>query len=75
MPHSNFKESAHPFNLGVGRYPCGQTFDFTSERDMNMKLQMHRMFCPKPEEGNKLLRAPKKVMALKEQQNNQAERM
>ena len=38
MPHSNFKERSYPFNSGVLTCPCGQTFDFASERDMNIKL-------------------------------------
>ena len=48
MPHSNFKERSHPFNSGAGKCPCSQTFDFASERDMNMKLRMHHKFCSKP---------------------------
>ena len=49
MPHSNFKERAHQFNLGIGKCSCGQTFDFASERDMNMKLQMHCKFGSQPQ--------------------------
>ena len=45
MPHSNFKEKSQEFNTGVGKCPCGQTFEYTSERDMKMKLRMHRRFC------------------------------
>ena len=40
MPHSNFKERSQEFNTGVGKCPCGQTFEYTSERDMKMKLRM-----------------------------------
>ena len=39
MPHSNFKERSQEFNTGVGKCPCGQTFEYTSERDMKMKLE------------------------------------
>ena len=35
MPHSNFKERSQEFNTGVGKCPCGQTFEYTSERDEN----------------------------------------
>ena len=38
MPHSNFKGKSRTFSLGVGKCSCSQTFDFTSERDMKMKL-------------------------------------
>ena len=73
MPHSSFKERSHTFNSGVGKCPCGQTFDFTSERDQNTKLLMHGKFCSKKAEGSKQRRAPKKAMTLKEQQDDQTE--
>ena len=38
IPHSNFKDKAYEFNSGIGKCPCGQTFEYTSERDMKMKL-------------------------------------
>ena len=38
MGHSIFKERSHPYGSGVGKCPGGQIFDFTSERDMNIKL-------------------------------------
>ena len=38
MTHSNFKERSQDFNTGVGKCPSGQTFEYTSERDMKMKL-------------------------------------
>ena len=75
MPHSNFKERSHQFNLGVGKCPCGQTFDYMSERDMKMKLRMHRKFCSNPPKGFDKIRVPKKAMMLREQQLNEAERM
>ena len=70
MPHSNFKERSHAFNTGVGKCSCGQTFDFTSERDMKMKLRMHRKFCSNPPKGFDKIRAPLKAMTLKEYYNN-----
>ena len=75
MPHSNFKERSHQFNSGVGKFPCGQTFDYASERDMNMKLRMHRKFCFNPPEGFDKTRVPKKTTTLREQQLNEAGRM
>ena len=38
MPHSNFKDKAYAFNTGVGKCPCGKTFEYASERDMKMKF-------------------------------------
>ena len=74
MPHNNFKERSHTFNSGVGKCPCGQTFNFSSERDMNMKLRMHRKFCSKPPESSRQVKKPNKAMRLREQQLNEAER-
>ena len=48
MPQSNFKDKAYVFNLGIGKCPCGQTFKYTSERDMKMKIRMHLRFCSNP---------------------------
>ena len=42
MPHSSFKRKATEFEAGVGKCPCGQTFEYTSERDMKMKLRVYR---------------------------------
>ena len=51
MPHSNFKDKASKFNKGIGKCPCGQTFEYTSERDMKMKLRIHHIFCCNPPKG------------------------
>ena len=75
MPHSNFKERSHTFSSGTGKCSCGQTFDYMSERDMNMKLRMHIKFCPKPPKGFNKIRVTKKATTLREQQLNEAERM
>ena len=75
MPHSNFKERSQEFNTGVGKCPCGQTFEYTSERDMKMKLRMHRRFCSNPPKGFDKIGIPKKAMTLREQQLNEAERI
>ena len=75
MPHSNFKERSQEFNTGVGKCLCGQTFEYTSERDMKMKLRMNCRFCSNPPKGFDKIGIPKKARTLREQQLNEAERM
>ena len=75
MPHSNFKERSQEFNMGVGKCPCDQTFEYTSERDMKMKLRMHRRFCSNHLKGFYKIGILKKATTLREQQLNEAERM
>ena len=75
MLHSNFKERSQEFNTGVVKCPCHQTFECTSERDMEMKLRMHRRFCSNPPKGFDKIRIPKKATTLREQQLNEAERI
>ena len=72
MPHSNFKERSQEFNTGVGKCPCGQTFEYTSERDMKMKL---RRFYSNPPKGFCKIGILKKATTLRKQQLNEAERM
>ena len=73
MPHSTFNERPHPFNSGTVKCPCGQTFNYASERDWYMKLCLHSKVCPKPPEGSKPVRMPKKAMTLREKQQHEAE--
>ena len=75
MPHSNLKERSQEFNSGIGKCPCGQNFEYISERDMKMKLRMHRRFCSNPLKGFDKIGIPKKARTLREQQLNEAERM
>ena len=84
MPHSNFKWKATKFNLRVGKCSCGQTFGRAPqgpgspcalERDMNMKLRMHRKFCYKTPRVFDEIRIPKKATTLRGQQLNEYERM
>ena len=75
MPHSNFKERSQEFNKGIGKCPCGQTFEYTSERDMKMKLRMHCRFCSNPPKGFDKIGIPKKACTMREQQLNEAERI
>ena len=75
MPHSNFKDKAYEFNSGIGKCPCGQTFEYTLERDAKMKLRMYRRFYSIPPKGFDKTGIPKKAMTLREQQLAEAERM
>ena len=75
MPHSNFKERSQEFNTGVGKCSCGQTFEYTSERDMKIKLRIHCRFCSNPLVAFDKIGIPKKATTLREQQFNEAERM
>ena len=75
MPHSNFKDKAYEFNSGIGKCPCGQTFEYKSERDIKMKLQMHLKFCSNPPVAFDKIGIPKKATTLREQQLNEYERM
>ena len=75
MPHSSFKKKAMKFGVGVGRCSCGQTFEYTSERDMKMKLRIYRRFCSNPPVAFDKIRVPNKACTLREQQLNEAERM
>ena len=75
MPHNNFKERSHTFSSGIEKCSCSQTFDYASERDLSMKLQMHLKLCSKPPKGFDKIRVPRKAMTLKEHQNDETERM
>ena len=63
------------FSSGIGKCFCGQTFDYASERDRKMKLQMHHKFCSNPPKGFDEIRVPKKAMTLREQQLNETGRV
>ena len=75
MPHSNFKERSHQFNLGIGKCPCGQTFECESERELAMKHRMHRRFCANPPVAFDNIGILKKACSLREQQLAEAERI
>ena len=75
MPHSNFKDKAYEFNSRIGKCPCGQTFEYTSERDMKMKLRMRHRFRSNPPKRFNKIGIPKKATTLREQQLTEAERM
>ena len=75
MLHSSFKDRAYEFNSGIGKCPCGQTFEYTSERDMKMKLRMHLRFCSNPPVVFDKIKVSKKACTVREQQLNEAERI
>ena len=75
MPHRNFKERSQEFNTGVEKCPCGQTFEYTSERDMKMKFRMHHRFCSNPPVAFDKIGISKKATTLREQQLNETERI
>ena len=75
MPHSNSKDKAYEFNSGIGKCPCGKTFEYTSKRDMKMKFRMHHRFCSNPPVAFDKIGIPKKTTTLREQQLAEAERM
>ena len=75
MPHSNFKDRAYEFNTEIGKCLCGKTFEYTSARDMKMKLQMHHRFCSNPPKVFDKIGIPKKSCTIREQQLAEAERM
>ena len=75
MLHSSFRRKATGFEAGVGKCPCGQTFEYTSERDMKMKLRIHRRLCSNPPVALDKTRVPKRAYTLREQQLNESERI
>ena len=70
MPHSNFKEKSR--RPGVEKCPCGQTFNFASERDLEKKLRIHRKLCSNIVSSMQM-RTPNKAMTLREQQQYKSE--
>ena len=76
MPHSSFKRKATEFEAGVGKCPCGQTFEYTSERDMKMKSFEYIIdYVPIFQYLFDKIEVPKKACTLSEQQLNEAERI
>ena len=59
MPHSNFKSRSYEINTGFGKCICGQTFDYSSPRELKRKLY-HR-FCKNPPEGEQKVGIPMKA--------------
>ena len=60
---------------GVGRCPCGQTFECASEQELAMKHRIHRGFCSNPPLAFNKIGIPKKVYTMRKRQLNEYERM
>ena len=75
MPHSSFKRKVTNNGAGVGKCPCGQTFECASERELAMKHRIHHRFCSNPPVAFDKVEVPKKAMTMGEQQLNEYERM
>ena len=75
MPHSSFKRKVTDNGAGVGRCPCGQTFECASEREFAMKRRIHHRFCSNPPLAFNKIGIPKKACTMREQQLNEAERI
>ena len=66
MPQSNFKQGSYENSTGIGKCFCGQTFDYSSPRDMDLKLRIHCRFCKNPPNGTHKIGIPKKATTLME---------
>ena len=75
MPHSNYRFRVTYSGAGEGKCPCGQTFWCGTEKELNMKLRLHRRFCSKPPVGFDRIVIPKKACTLREQQLAEAKRI
>ena len=75
MPHSIFKRKVIDNGAGVGKCPCGQTFECESERELAMKCRMHRRFCSKSPVAFDKIGIPKKACTMRERQLNEAEKI
>ena len=60
--------------LTVRKCPCIQSINFASERDPDMKFQIHRKFYSKPIDFRQI-RILRKAVMLREHQNNETEKM
>ena len=75
MPHSNFKRKVTDNGAGVGRCPCGQTFECASEQELAVKRRMHRRFCSNPPLAFNKIGIPKKACMMREHNSYEAERI
>ena len=75
MPHSSFKKKITDNGAGVGRCPCGQTFECASNQELAMKFRIHCRFCSNPLLVYNKIGIPKAACTMREQQLNEAERI
>ena len=73
MPDSNFKARPTYLDAGMGKCPCGQTFNYESEREWKMKIRLDKKSCDKFL-GSSFTKKPRKAMTAKELQHLKAER-
>ena len=67
MPHSSFQRKVTDNEAGVGRCPCGQTFEYASKRELAMKRRIYHRFCSNPPLAFNKIGIPKKACTMKEQ--------
>ena len=74
MPHSNFRQRSHENSTGFAKCSCGQTFDYSSPRDMQLKRKLHRKFCKNPPKGDQKISLPKKATTFMDYQTGTSDR-
>ena len=78
MPHSSLKYKGYDLGFGFRNCSCGQTFGYGSERELEMKIRLHRKFCSNPPKGECIIGVSKnypieKAKKLKEHYKNEVE--
>ena len=74
MPRSNFKQRSYENNTGVEKCSCGQTFDYSSPRVMELKRKLPRRFCKNPPKGEQKLGIPMRATTFMEHQTDTSKR-
>ena len=74
MLHSTFKHRPTYLDAGVSKCPCGQTFNYNSGKDLEMKIQMHKKFCDKLSGQPREASQPGKTMTQEEYECMNAKR-
>ena len=74
MPHSNFKQRSHKNSTGFAKCSCGQTFDYSSTRDMQLKCKLHHKFCKNPPKGDQKISLPKRPTTFMDYQTGTSNR-
>ena len=74
MPHSNFKQRSPENSTGFAKCSCGQTFDYSSPRDMQVNRKLHRKFCKNSPKGDQKISLPKKATTFMDYQTGTSDR-
>ena len=74
MPHSNFKQRSYENDTGFAKCSCGQTLDYSSPRDMQLKRKLHRKFCTNSAKGDQKISLPKKSTTFMDYQTGTSDR-